>query len=189
MAAAVLFVVTVPTEEEEEELKQEFINRKYDLKSVHADSVTIAGNSLKGNVEVVGDNNNISKSRTPSTAVLVPTPNNNTTTSVTTTTTTTKSNGIERKAPLATSEDTNSITNKSINSEKVIGNNGGGATASNAENDTTATASTTTTPNQYGTFPKRRRKSEHVLKNLEGVLKNACIGGSLKSINTHTPVS
>lgn len=186
MAAAVLFVVTVPTEEEEEELKQEFINRKYDLKSVNADSVTIAGISLKGNVEAVGDNNNISKSRTPSTAVLVPTPNNNNTTSVTTTTT--KSNGIERKAPLATSEDTNSITNKSINSEKVIGNNGGGATASNAENDTTA-AATTTTPNQYGTFPKRRRKSEHVLKNLEGVLKNACIGGSLKSINTHTPVS
>ncbi|XP_075153043.1 uncharacterized protein LOC142226744 [Haematobia irritans] len=162
--AAVLFIVTIPTEAaEEENLKQEIISRKYDLKSEQSDSATVAGVSLKG------ESNNLSR-----TASIATVPS---TIPITTTTKTVKIN----ETPVTL----DAVNGASITGEKQ-------QTSSKTSNQSSSTSGgagdSGAIPNQFGTFPKRRRKSEHTIKNLEGELKtNGGIGGSLKSININTP--
>uniref|UniRef100_A0A1I8P3K7 DUF389 domain-containing protein n=1 Tax=Stomoxys calcitrans TaxID=35570 RepID=A0A1I8P3K7_STOCA len=160
--AAVLFIVTIPTEEaEEENLKQEYSSRKYDLKSEQSDSATLAGLSLKG------ENSNISRT-TSTTAV----PSASTTKSVKINETPVTLIPREKEKPADTMSASSALEQK---------------TSSKAPEDT-GSANGGAIPNQFGTFPKRRRKSEHAIKNVDEVLKSSGgIGGSLKSININTP--
>ncbi|XP_005174915.1 uncharacterized protein LOC101897717 isoform X1 [Musca domestica] len=161
--AAVLFIVTIPTEAEEQRLKQDILaHTKYDGKSEKAETATLAGISLKSATGVVAAPS--INSRTPSTAVLTQTP-----------TATRKTNSSDSN----TGGDTGSVS-IALEQQQTI--------SVNSDNNTT-TNDNNTTPNQFGTFPKRRRKSEYVIKTHEGSsLKSNGIGGSLKSINKiHTP--
>ncbi|XP_058980595.1 uncharacterized protein LOC131803377 [Musca domestica] len=161
--AAVLFIVTIPTEAEEQRLKQDILaHTKYDGKSEKAETATLAGISLKSATGVVAAPS--INSRTPSTAVLTQTP-----------TATRKTNSSDSN----TGGDTGSVS-IALEQQQTI--------SVNSDNNTT-TNDNNTTPNQFGTFPKRRRKSEYVIKAHEGrSLKSNGIGGSLKSINKiHTP--
>ncbi|XP_061402829.1 uncharacterized protein LOC133338675 [Musca vetustissima] len=161
--AAVLFIVTIPTEAEEQRLKQEILAHKYDAKSEKAETATLAGGiSLKSATGVMAP------SRTPSTAVLTQTP-----------TGTRKTNGSSETATGDSASVSIALEQQQTMSMK-------------SDNNTNATASDdpNSTPNQFGTFPKRRRKSEYLIKTHgEGSsLKSNGIGGSLKSINKiHTP--
>uniref|UniRef100_T1P801 DUF389 domain-containing protein n=1 Tax=Musca domestica TaxID=7370 RepID=T1P801_MUSDO len=162
--AAVLFIVTIPTEAEEQRLKQDILaHTKYDGKSEKAETATLAGISLKSATGVVAAPS--INSRTPSTAVLTQTP-----------TATRKTNSSDSN----TGGDTGSVS-IALEQQQTI--------SVNSDNNTTTTNDNNTTPNQFGTFPKRRRKSEYVIKTHEGSsLKSNGIGGSLKSINKiHTP--
>lgn len=161
-----MFIVTIPTEAEEQRLKQDILaHTKYDGKSEKAETATLAGISLKSATGVVAAPS--INSRTPSTAVLTQTP-----------TATRKTNSSDSN----TGGDTGSVS-IALEQQQTI--------SVNSDNNTTTTNDNNTTPNQFGTFPKRRRKSEYVIKTHEGSsLKSNGIGGSLKSINKiHTPVS
>lgn len=177
MTSSVLFIVTIPTEAEEDRLKQEFLARKLDIKSERVEN---GSNDTTSLAQKQADN------ITPKTApqltkvataptLLIPTP----TPTVTTTTTATESAGQSNEGGEGQilSDNVETISGTTIDIQSTTG-------ASVTENVPNGAAI------QYGTFPKRRKSDKPKPKDVtEGVLKSGEIGGSLKNVDVNSTVS